>query len=349
MNFENYKLNDFLMDESFHHYARKPNSDDGKFWDAWLKDHPENQIDAKEANKIINAISFEDLSFDVNEITSVWEKIKEDTIKQPATRQSNKSSQLFSWKFVKVAAVILPFLIASILFAFYRTESKIEISNASELIVKKIPKGQKLTVFLSDGSKVILNSESKISYLKPFEEHQRMIALEGEAFFEVAPDINKPFIVKSENLITKVLGTSFNIKAYPSDKCVNVAVKTGKVSIETPNSKNDAEGNLILLHPTEMVTFNKMKNSTRVSEFDPQKEFDWSKGILHFDNATMKEFVSTLERWYDVEISVKRKQPIAKGIVGTFSNQTLEEILMGTGESSEFEFEFIGNGKILIK
>lgn len=349
MNFENYKLNDFLMDESFHHYARKPNSDDGKFWEVWLKDHPENQIDAKEAKKIINAISFEDLSFDVDEITSAWEKIKEDTIKRPGTIQIKKSFQFFSWKSLKVAAVILPFVIASVLFTFYRTETQIEISNASELIVKKIPKGQKLTVFLSDGSKVILNSESKISYLKPFESHQRMIELEGEAFFEVAPDKDKPFIVKSEKLITKVLGTSFNIRAYPSDKCVNVAVRTGKVSIETSNGKNVNEGNFILLHPLEMVTYNKVKNSTRVSGFDPQKEFDWSKGILHFDDVTMKEFVSTLERWYDVEISVKRDHPIANGIVGTFSNQTLKEILMGTSETSEFEYEFLDNGKILIK
>ncbi len=336
------------MDESFHNYVRKPNCDEGVFWEAWLKDHPENQDDAKKAKKIIKGMSFKDQNFNVDEITLIWNKIKEDTLPQPKASFKTKSIQLFPWKLLKVAAVILPFVVASVLFVFYRTDNKAKQIIASEVIVKQIPKGQKLTVFLSDGSKVILNSESKITYSKPFEKHQRMVELEGEAFFEVAPNKDKPFIVKSQNLLTKVLGTSFNIRAYPLDKKVSIAVRTGKVSVETSKiSKQNTVS--LLLHPSEMVTYNIIDNTTNVSDFDPQKEFDWSKGILHFDNASMNEFVSRLERWFDVDIIVKREHPVAKGIVGTFNNKSLEQILMGTSVSSEFEYEFLDNGKILIK
>jgi len=195
-----------------------------------------------------------------------------------------------------------------------------------------------------------LNSESKISYPKPFDVHQRIVELEGEAFFEITPDKNRPFIVKSGNLLTKVLGTSFNIKAYPFDKNVKVAVKTGKVSVEnTSRETKNKKSKTVILLPSEMVTYQKSDNTTNISGFDPREELDWRKGILNFNNASMEEFVAKLERWYGVDIIVERSKPIAKGIVGSFNNQSLEEILMGTKETTEFEYEFLSNGKIIIK
>jgi len=251
---------------------------------------------------------------------------------------------------LKVAAVIVPFIIASVLFLFFR-EMPEENQIAEQLLIEKSnPKGEKRTVFLSDGSKVMLNAESKLRFKKPFDKHQRIIQLEGEAFFEVTPDKNRPFIVKSGNIETTVLGTSFNIKAYENEKSISIAVKTGLVAVENKNLDLVNEQNKsILLSPLEMATYSKETNRTLVSDYDPIRVLAWHDGTLYFDDASIEEFVAKVERWYGVELIIDRSKPIAKGITGIFKDQSLEEILMGTKETSEFEYEFLSNGKVLIK
>ena len=351
MNFEKYQLNDFLMDESFCNWAVDSNCDDGEFWETWLKDHPEKMNDANEAKKMLNFITFKDKNFSNKEIQLLWNQIITETKIQNSKDNSlnGKSKRLIPWNLLKVAAVLFPFIIASVLFLFYREDAPEKSLIVSELIEKQIPKGQKLTVYLSDGSKIILNSESKIRYSKPFDANQRIVELEGEAFFEVTPDKSRPFIVKSGNLLTKVLGTSFNIKAYPSDKNVKIAVKTGLVSVE--NTRKKTKNKLtksVVLQPSEMVTYKKSTNSTSVSDFDHREELAWSEGVLYFKDASMEEFVAKIERWYGIDIIVKREKPIKKGIVGEFHNQSLEDILIGMHEASEFEYEFKA-GKLIIK
>lgn len=351
MNIENYILKDFLMDESFYNWVKQPNGREGQFWDNWLINHPEKQFEIEQAKKIIKSISFKDKSFSKEEITNLWDKIKEDSLEHKAIDKESvaKSTNNYLWKYLKVAAVIIPFIATSVLLLLYHDNPK-EIVVNQQRIEKQIPKGQKLTVFLPDGSKIKLNAESTISYLKPFDRDQRIVELEGEAFFEVTPNKNRPFIVKSGNINTKVLGTSFNIKAYPEDKCVLVAVKSGIVSVENknqdlPNKLNKS----IVLSPKEMAIYSERTNQTTVSAYDPMEVLGWSDGVLYFDDASMDEFISKLERWYGIDIIVKRNKPISKGIVGVFTNQSLEEILMGTKDASEFEYEFLTNGKVIIK
>ncbi|MCK5104208.1 MAG: FecR domain-containing protein, partial [Cyclobacteriaceae bacterium] len=261
-----------------------------------------------------------------------------------------KSVKLNPWKYLKVAAVIFPFIIAAVLFLFFReTPNKNRIAEQL-LIEKSSPRGEKRTVFLSDGSKVKLNAESKISYLKRFNENERIVQLDGEAFFEVTPDKSRPFIVKSGNIETKVLGTSFNIKAYPDERKIMIAVKTGLVSVENKNQKlTNKQNKSIVLSPMEMATYYDETNQTTVSDYDPLKVLAWKDGMLYFVNATMEEFITKVERWYGVDIIVERTEPIAKGITGIFKDQSLEEILMGTKDASEFEYKFLSNGKVLIK
>jgi ferric-dicitrate binding protein FerR (iron transport regulator) len=173
--------------------------------------------------------------------------------------------------------------------------------------------------------------------------------LEGEAFFEVAADPERPFIVRTGDLETTVLGTSFNVKAYPKDGKIDVAVKTGKVTVVAQNPKQStAQSTSVVLSPTEMASYSQNENQFRVSIFDEKEVLSWSDGTLYFNNATMEEFVAKLERWYGVEIVMARKTPVKKGIVGEFKDLSLEEILMGTHEASEFSYEF-KNGKVIIR
>lgn len=351
MRLEEFDVNDFLTDESFYLSVKNPNSEEGLFWKAWLNDHPEKSELAEHARKILLSIEFQDKSFKNLEIAELWSSIKNETVLSqeiPDLKISNQTT-LNLWKYLKVAAVALPFIIASVLFLFYRDAPQEQSVSTSETIEKFNPKGQKLTVFLSDGSKVKLNADSKIRYQKPLDEDSRVVYLEGEAFFEVVPDKNRPFIVRSANLETKVLGTSFNVKAYPEAHHINVAVKSGIVSvINTEQKLSNVQNKSIVLSPTEMVSFSVENNDMSVTTYDPKEVLSWSEGVLYFNDATMEQFVAELERWYGIDIVVERKTKIKKGIVGEFKDQSLEEILLGTHEASQFEYEF-KNDKVIIK
>lgn len=346
MNFENYKVNDFLMDESFHNWVKNPNSEDGIFWESWLNDHPDKQLLANQAKKVIRAISFKDKSFKKEEITDLWDRIRSETVSKGNDKISVAPNQ---WKYLKVAAVILPFIIAAVLFLFFRDLPDDKVVT-QVLIEKHNPKGHKSTIFLSDGSKVILNAASDLSYHKPFDKNQREVHLEGEAYFEVTQDKKRPFIVRSGNIETKVIGTSFNVEAYADDRIIKVAVKSGVVSVENKEVKTSNNQNKsIVLSPLEMAVYSRETNKTMVTDYNPAVVLGWSEGTLHFQDASMKEFVTKLERWYGVDFIIERQTPVVKGITGTYRDETLEEILMGHKEASEFDYEFLTNGKVLIK
>ena len=350
MNLENFDINDFLMDESFYNWVKMPESDDGLFWESWLNDHPSKKEAANQAKKILKSMVFKQKNFSKTEITDLWNGIKAQTVEESQkTKYAGRERHISSWSFLKVAAVLIPFIVATVLLLFYRKAPIENIETVFEKIEKYNPQGQKLTVFLSDGSKVKLNAESRLTYTKPFDDEKRVVYLEGEAFFEVAADPEKPFIVRTSELETRVLGTSFNVKAYPEDGRIDVAVKSGKVSVTSQKIKNsDILGNNVVLSPTEMASYSQKENQFRVSVYDEKEVLSWSDGTLYFNNATMAEFVAKLERWYGIEIVVARKTPVKKGIVGEFKDQSLEEILMGTHEASEFSYEF-KNGKVIIR
>ncbi len=349
MNPKDFDVNDFLKEESFFNWVKNPSSEDARFWESFLKDHPSKREYANQARLILQSISFREQGFDKSEITDLWKNIKKETLHLEKKQGEVKQLPFRPWKYLRVAAVILPFVIATVLYVFFREMPSDVAEVSQEMIEKYNPKGQKLTVFLSDGSKIRLNAESRLTYPKPFDEDRRVVTLEGEAFFEVSPDPDRPFIVQAGNIQTKVLGTSFNINAYPEESSIGVAVKTGRVSVlnKKLGSVKDHNGSVVL-SAKEMATYSKVSDEMKVTDYDPKAVLSWSEGTLYFNNATMDEFVARLERWYGVDIVVARKTPIKKGITGEFFDQSLEEILLGIHEASEFNYEF-KDGKVIIK
>ena len=349
MKSENYQVEDFLQDESFFNWLKKNNKEDIAQWEAWWRDNPDHRSKAREAINLINSISFKDRGFNEQEINALWSRIKDQNLesqREPVKRK--EANERFIYRYLgRVAAVALPLVAGFAFYLYYQNASLEPADFAQQQMVREIPKGQKLTVFLPDGSMVKLNSESRITYSEPFDEKERVVTLDGEAFFEVTPDANRPFKVVTRGLETRVLGTSFNVNAYPEEAQIQVAVVTGKVSVEQIDQA-ETDTKTIVLSPSEQATYSVETNQTVVSGYNPSKVIGWKNGTLYFNNASMEDFVEELERWYGIDIEVQRQVPIKKGIVGEFTNQSLEEILMGMHVASEFEYEF-KNGKLIIK
>lgn len=349
MSIEEYELYDFLADESFRNWANNTEIVEGDLWQAILAAHPEKKYLADVAKNIIRSGQYRDISFEKAEIHTLWEQIKKDSFEEKKVYPSNPKSKKRGWNFlIRAVAIIIPFVVVSLFVLLSRRESLPTPPSQTEQVEKRTQKGQKLEITFTDGTRVKLNADSRLIYAHPFAEDMREVYLEGEAFFDVAPNPDRPFIVHTGNLFTKVLGTSFNIRTYPEEDAIKVSVVSGSVMVESKTEAKDQEANQpILLKPSEMVTYDKKKFTTEVAPIDIENIIAWNNDILIFNNARFSEVVDQLERWYGVEFEIERKAPIKKGFSGTFENQSLEYVLEGISYTSDFEYELQGNTVII--
>lgn len=196
---------------------------------------------------------------------------------------------------LRAAAVIL-LLISATYWLWHSSESA-----GDDLVAISTGPGEKKTIELPDGSTVWLNEQSRLSYQTGFE--QRQVSLEGEAFFEVRKANGKTFTIQSGDALTTVLGTSFNVRAYPAESNVEVAVKTGKVELKSSNSTD----NKVLLKPGDTGIFEKSRQAVRTVESTNENSDAWKTRSLRFDNATVAEVISVLQRYFEVEIEVSNE------------------------------------------
>jgi transmembrane sensor len=192
-------------------------------------------------------------------------------------------------------------------------------------IEKVTASGEKLSITLTDGSKVILNADSKLKYPKHFDNNRREIYLEGEAYFEVFHNPEQPFIVHAEKLTTTVLGTKFNISAYTEKKNIAVSLLEGSVKVvDNEQQKNDEA---IFLNPKEQLLFNKAKNRSLIQKFDPVEIIGWRDNIYKFENKPLEEVLSQLERAFGVTFKLSDQSVLTQKITIKFENNSLQTVV----------------------
>lgn len=159
-----------------------------------------------------------------------------------------------------------------------------------------VPKGQVNQVFLADGTRIWINSETRIVLPSQFSSNERVVKLSGEAFFEVAKDENRPFRVEVNGQQIEVLGTSFNVRAYVNSNVIETTLETGQISLQTGSQ-------ITLLKPGEQSVFDKTTNKLIIAHVDPLIVSSWKSGRFEFQNMNLLEVFKLVERWYDVEIT----------------------------------------------
>jgi ferric-dicitrate binding protein FerR (iron transport regulator) len=163
-----------------------------------------------------------------------------------------------------------------------------------------MPHGSSSKIVLSDSTVVWLNAGSNLIYPSNFTGNTREVVLFGEAFFNVKGDKSKPFIVQTSAIEIKVLGTKFNISAYPEDNIIQTVLKEGKVSIrEIGTNKIEKE---IFLVPNQLASFDKKTKLTEVKNVNTDFYTSWTDGLLSFENRDLNRVIKSLERYYDVNI-----------------------------------------------
>lgn len=222
-----------------------------------------------------------------------------------------------------------------------------------QLIAKN---GEKIRQMLPDSSFVWLNAATQLTYASDYGKTRREVYLQGEAFFEVAPDKDRPFLVHAGKLIVKVLGTSFNVRSYAGDSAVETTLIKGKVEVQL----NDGAGKHILLSPNEKLTVSNEPPAAKKVLAPPQpsytiqplihlndttgyNEIAWIDNKLVFWNESFEKVAEKMERWYDVRIHFSRPALMQEALSGTFEKETVEQALKILQMTTEFTFS--RNGK----
>jgi transmembrane sensor len=247
-------------------------------------------------------------------------------------RQQMPQSRSISF-YLKIAAAILVLALSTYVLV---KDPQPYTTTPVEWITKSNPSGQKSKVFLPDGSEVWLNSNSSLRYTSDFTDSARVISLEGEAYFEVAHDANRPFTVLAGNISTTVLGTSFNIDAFSED--VQVSLVSGKVLVSEVDSINQ-NGDYLVLNPGQAAVFLHDAKKMVVREFDINVITGWKNGELYFQDASFDEIISKLELWYGVSFNIDEQVNIRKSYTGKFTNESLRNVMESISFSLNFDFE----------
>ncbi len=225
------------------------------------------------------------------------------------------------------------------------TQPDEEVRAEVTMITKQTPAGQKSTITLSDGTVVWLNSGSRLSFPSDFNDSLRSVYLEGQAYFEVFRNVNKPFKVHCRNLTVEALGTSFDINAY-HDLPLQVSLLTGSVKVSEAATEGK-DGQELLLKPGEFSRYNTSDQFVRKGKFDAKDLLAWKEGRIIFKNANIDVIISRLELWYGVKIENRSSIPHDKPFTGVFEQENLENILMNIGDVMDFQYIIKGNSVIL--
>lgn len=221
------------------------------------------------------------------------------------------------------------------------------INNAKEIPVEEVVLqtewGQKMNLTLPDGTQVHLNSGTTIKFPKKFSAQSREVKLNGEAFFEVAKNPNKPFIIQTGEVNTRVHGTSFNINNYDDKDRVEVTVATGKVEVSSNEEK-------VFLTQNDQAIFDRTTKNIRKEHVNAADYLYWKKGIINFKDAPLAEALEALERWYGVSFIVKNEKVKRCHITASFNNEILTVVLESIIYAKKgLQFEYIEDNKIMIK
>lgn len=236
-------------------------------------------------------------------------------------QRERKITQTITMRALKIAAVIVLALIIGSA-AYFIGQNKVVNNYTSEV---KVDDNGLSQIELADGTFVTLNRDTKINYPDQFGGETREVSIEGEAFFEVTPNPNKPFIIHAGEATIKVLGTSFTVNAYPGSDRVEVIVTTGKVQFS--KLETNFTPHQVILDPGEKGTYENASKELKKSINSDPNYLAWKTRSLVFSETSLQEVIKQLNKVYRVHIEVNDPQLNELLLNAHFERETLDFIL----------------------
>lgn len=352
MKYRDYSATDFANDSFFIRWVKNPDEESEWFWSSFVDENPVCRPEVEKARELVGL--FDSPSYDLAE--EDMRRMRNGLLMSlHAGREEQKRTRFFSkgrickerviWLKLAAAIILIPMVWGVLLFSTANDDALFLLPAGKKSAVEKRvnPFGQKSVLFLSDGTKVWLNAASKISYLRNFSgSDTRDVYLEGEAFFDVAHDVHRPFIVHTSSIKIKVLGTSFNVKSYEEEKTIETTLVHGKVRIEQSDVKGNRIGD-VELKPNQRAVFNKESKIINVKEVAPGNTGSWKQERLVFEEESIDNVIMQMERWFDVKIYVENKGSLDCKLTASIEKESLEEVLRLLEASHNIRYKIDGS------
>lgn len=373
MDYREYEAEDFLLDPLFREYCLGKNKKAVRFWEEWMAVNPEKLNAVRQARQLYAMLNgnhsaqgflADELAFRSRFAEHLGEEQEPPRELLAGAGQKRKR---YYW-----GAVVLSLSIFLLIFLLIRRPSvavhpTIADQPVTPAYVQTSKAGERKSFQLADGTKVMLNAGSTLHIPANFSHSPREISLEGEAFFDVAHDARRPFVIHTSLMDIKVLGTAFNIKAYPADASTETSLLTGSVEVLVKDGKNKT----FILHPSEKIIVpNLLKAGSRsgqakgkaVAAVESYKikslsfnkgdsslvEISWTESRLAFDGNSFEEIALELERWYNVSIRFEDESIKDFRFTATFDKKTIEQVLNALQLSRPFSYRQEEDGQIVI-
>ncbi|MCA0229246.1 MAG: FecR domain-containing protein [Bacteroidetes bacterium] len=358
--YNEYTVSEFVLDDSFRRWVLKNSPSESSFWEKWQLDHPNQHENISKAREFVlkmhrshELLSDDELKEALNQLSEA--RNRENVFVKPLLNR-------ISWWKQAVAAMVVLGLVGAI-YAIYQTNVNPPVAYE----VRKSQLGTQLVeiinddktekwVSLPDGSKVRLSPLSRLSYPKAFASAAREVYLSGEGFFEVTKNPQKPFLVYANELVTKVLGTSFWVRAFDKAEKVEVIVKTGRVSVYSAEEQAEKAPSTQLtgtiLTPNQQVIFDRKDENIEKSlvstpaplvEVAPQK----SSGLT-FNSAPVGQAFEALSQAYGIEILYDKDVVKNCEISAEFVNESFYEQLDLICKAIDATYQIV-NAQIIIQ
>jgi transmembrane sensor len=236
-----------------------------------------------------------------------------------------------------IAASVI--LVVSFAFYIYHSSGshREKDSNLMSYHEVKVPRGKKATCTLPDGTIIQLNSDSKLRYPEKFTDTSRVVEFEGEAFFTVAKDKKRPFSINSKQVVVRVLGTHFNLRAYPEENKTDVVVEEGRVMF-SPKAK---KASFILIANQQGVY--DVDQSLKKQTVYAAAYYSWRTNQLQFKDQKLSDIASTLERWYNVKVLINNRLLRNERYTGRFNNPDIKSVLNSLEFAVGLHYQITGN------
>lgn len=333
---------DFVDDEFFRQWVCENNSEAAAFWTSFILSHPEKIgaiEEAREALIVMMRLPERNVTAKMAEQANEIRRNVHNAIHYPFLHSSSFEAEsvipkrscnikTFSRRRLGIAASLLA--IISLTLATLSNFPKDGGNAEAQTIVQTNSKGKRSIIDLPDGTKVWLNAESQLIYSKDFQnQNTREVFLLGEAFFEVAEDKSKPFIVSTSSIAIKVLGTAFNVRSYDRQRAIETTLLRGKIGISVINQEgHSTDQEETALFPNQRAVFTKeTKKLVIQNNVEAELYSGWRTGKLYFDDKPISEVLAIIEQWYNVTIHLENVPPNGCTFSAKIDNKTLAEVL----------------------
>jgi len=341
MKYEDYSLQDFLLDDSFVKWVRNPDPSTDDFWQKWIENHPKKKPLVEKAKLIVSSVRFEDTPLSEQEVQAMWHQVqmKNEAASRPVHTVPTRKLPIQSTKhWQKMAAAMAGIIFLSVItFLLFKNAG-------DDMITYRTAYGETQTITLPDSSTVTLNANSTLKYASAWETTSRQVWLEGEAFFSVEHTANdSKFLVHTDLVNVEVLGTKFNVRQRRGK--ARVVLNEGKVKL----SKNqDEAAENVIMKPGELVEVTEDRAEYAKKTVNTELYTSWTDNKLIFDGTPVAEIAQLLEDNYGFEVVINDTTLATKKFKGAVAVHDIQSLLGQMSKVFQIEIEQHGQ-KIQMK